>query len=706
MSEPHLPEIVVDEQALLVRTVRLLHEVPVLAPPKEDELVAELLRLREEVNNAKEEDKPSMLQQYDQQLALLEQIRAGSERPVVDPASPYFAHLRLDEDGHERDLFLGKGTRIDHGLRIVDWRNAPISRIFYSYQQGEDYEENFGGRVMEGTVVARRTVGVEQSILRRIESPEGSFVRLEDDSWTLRTRERPRLAGGQGSALATVHEDAHAAGRTLGQDAHGRPVRADKHLPDIAGLLDPEQFELITRPSSGFVVIRGTAGSGKTTVALHRIAWLAYDDPSVDSDRTLFLAFSRALRDYVERVLPALGVAKVRPITFPAWAAQMRRRHFPKLPQVINEDTPEVVLRLKSHPATMVALERHIEATDGLGTMEQAIDDWLTVLTRPDVLLPVFDELDPGGIPREDLERAIAWSRERGAELMNALDEDVEKEDKVAVFMDAEDDPILLRAWQKRVGPLRDKGQRPLRYKHIAVDEVQDFSPIEVRVLLDCLDEKRSITLAGDTQQHVMASAGFTSWSTFFGWLGVEGVEVETLRIAYRSSEPIVTFANRLLGDVNEDDTPPLTVRSGPPVEVFRFTDPGAAVGFLADALQQLARAEPLASVAVIAPNESTAQLYYDGLKRGEVPRLRLVQDEAFSFSPGVEVVDVRQVKGLEFDYVLLVDVSARSYPDTPSSRRLLHVAATRAIHQLWVTCVGTPSSILREAVEDQVDLA
>ena len=63
-------------------------------------------------------------------------------------------------------------------------------------------------------------------------------------------------------------------------------------------------------------MIRGTAGSGKTTVALHRIAYLAYDDPRIDSERTLFVVFSPALRDYVSHVLPALGVTRVQVATF------------------------------------------------------------------------------------------------------------------------------------------------------------------------------------------------------------------------------------------------------------------------------------------------------------------------------------------------------------------------------------------------------
>src|SRR6185295_12702555 len=111
----------------------------------------------------------------------------------------------------------------------------------------------------------------------------------------------------------------------------------------------------------------------------------------------------------------------------------------------------------------------------------------------------------------------------------------------------------------------------------VAIDEVQDFSPLEVRVLLDCLDERRSLTLAGDTQQHVLEEAGFTSWEDFFRHLGLAGTEVSTLLVSYRSTHEIVAFAVAVLGDLNEDDTPPQTTRGVPPVELFRFTDHEAA---------------------------------------------------------------------------------------------------------------------------------
>ena len=144
---------------------------------------------------------------------------------------------------------------------------------------------------------------------------------------------------------------------------------------------------------------------------------------------------------------------------------------------------------------------------------------------------------------------------------------------------------------------------------------------------------------------------------------------------------------------------PPQVTREGPQVELFRFTDAGAGVAFLAEALTELLREEPLASVAVLTPDSTSSQTWFEGLHRGEVPRLRQVVDHEFSFAPGVEVTEVAQVKGLEFDYVVLVDVGPWEYPDTSAARRLLHVGATRAVHQLWVMTSGEPSPIVREAM-------
>jgi len=687
--------IITEELALLDQVTTLLNDVPAVAPPSEASLVQELTRLREMMTEGeKTEDQAALLEQWNRQSALLEQLRASRQAPQVDRNSPYFAHLRLREHGSERDILLGKATRLQRGVRIVDWRNAPISRIFYRYQQGEEYEEEIAGRTMTGTVAARRTVTIRNQALHRIDAPEGIFSAdpQAPDGWHKGLVEAAQLMGGEGAALR-AHSAGEGTHRRLGTDLEGRHRRTDKHLPDIAGLIDPQQFALITRPSSGFVVIRGTAGSGKTTVALHRIAYLAYDDAAIDSAQTLVVVFSSALRDYVSHVLPALGVERVQARTFHEWAAEQTRRLFPKLPRSTREDTPALVQRLKLHPGLLVALERQVARVSGRGTPAQVFDDWASVLNQAALLEEVFAQVAPDAFTTDELCRAAAWCRDRYQELSAWLEGD----QTVTAELDPEDDALLLHAWQLRIGPLPGRGNQPLRYRHIAIDEVQDFSPVEVRVLLGCLDERQSITLAGDTQQHLVQDAGFTSWAAFFKDLGLEGTEVSTLQISYRCSRQIAEFAVAVLGDLRENDVPLITTRSGPPVELFRFTDHGGCVAFLADALKELSSKERLASVAVLTPSRELSALYHRGLMNGEVPRLRRVENQDFTFAPGVEVTEIEQVKGLEFDYVILVEVSSSSFPDTPAARRLLHVGATRAVHQLWLTSVATPSPLVRD---------
>jgi DNA helicase-2/ATP-dependent DNA helicase PcrA len=213
--------------------------------------------------------------------------------------------------------------------------------------------------------------------------------------------------------------------------------------------------------------------------------------------------------------------------------------------------------------------------------------------------------------------------------------------------------------------------------------------------MLGCLDDHRSLTLAGDTQQNLMEQSGFTSWGDFLGQLGIPGTEVETLRVSYRSSREVIDFALDVLGDLREDEEPPEAPRSGPPVELFRFTDRGACVAFLSDALRRLADEEPLASVAVLTPDPDLSLVYHEGLVASDVPRVRLVVNQEFTFAPGIEVTEIEQVKGLEFDYVIVVDVTDDHYPNAASARRKLHVAATRAVHQLWLTSVGTPATLV-----------
>jgi DNA helicase-2/ATP-dependent DNA helicase PcrA len=128
----------------------------------------------------------------------------------------------------------------------------------------------------------------------------------------------------------------------------------------------------------------------------------------------------------------------------------------------------------------------------------------------------------------------------------------------------------------------------------------------------------------------------------------------------------------------------------------------GEAVAFLADALKELHANAPGANVAVLARFAPQADVYFEGLERAEVPNVRRVRKQDFTWEPGVEVTDVRQTKGLEWDEVVLVDANRTSYPETPQARHAMYVGATRAAHQLWCLASEEPSKLVEEGMKEQ----
>jgi DNA helicase-2/ATP-dependent DNA helicase PcrA len=103
----------------------------------------------------------------------------------------------------------------------------------------------------------------------------------------------------------------------------------------------------------------------------------------------------------------------------------------------------------------------------------------------------------------------------------------------------------------------------------------------------------------------------------------------------------------------------------------------------------------------VISRHAEQADAYFDGLRRAEVPALRRIRRDEFNFQPGVDVTDVANVKGLEFDYVVMVDVNDTSYPKVNWARHLLHIGVTRAAHQLWLVSTSEPSPLIPQALRD-----
>ena len=783
--EPEAKQIIEEEVIILAQ---LREHLANLSPQWRDVSYDDsLLELRDSLAEAREDEIAQIVTQMDSLASLSTHLDAQVEsQRVLDTDSPYFGHMRVRQEGRTRDVLMGNITLTTGQMPfpIVDWRHAPISRIFYSYREGEEFEEEFGGRAVEGEILAHRKVLILKGTLLRVECAQGIF-QLGAQGWEKLDQAPLMLEGGQGSAVrpASLSPLEFGAGPSAG-------LLTDKRLALVTGLLDQEQFNLITQPDSGVVVIDGGAGSGKTTIALHRLAYLAYENPRRFQPSTMLnVVFTPALAAYIKRLLEALGLPNSRTEIFENFMATLRRRHFPGLKVEYTEATPSTLLRFKQHPVVMQLLrerrelwarEFRLDLAQAMtqGTAQQllfpdpsadaCLQAWDSLADRPLALrlkeftywvlgrgiLPHIGKFPHGWVVQKRLRDFLAencptadnpqelvltiwmeaflnlaWlsdalSRNAPGEFspsqiveirdwsfrfysswedaknpvereMGILEEEGQSNPAPDLpQLDHEDDTLLLLLYREMVGPLRGRKNRDLKVQHLMVDEAQDFSPLDLRVLIDLAAEPRSITLAGDTDQRMVLQNSFTRWEDVLEQLNLPSKAIKPLQVGYRSTRQIMDFARAVLGPLARE-RPWRAVRDGAPVSLFRNTDAGQTVAMLSDALLSLMQREPQANVAVIARYPEQADIYHEGLVKADLPRLKRVRDYGFTFKPGVEVTDIAQVKGLEFDYVVLVDADASTYPDEPAARYMLHVGATRAAHQLWLISAKQPSPII-----------
>lgn len=754
-----------EEREILVELRARLYAHVTQAQGEATDFDRELLRLRDQYAEARLEDRAAIVEHMSR-LAALRQVQHRERSYPINPQSPYFAHLRLlneeKPDAQPYDVLIGRRAFIDsgRGIKVVDWRNAPISRIYYCYQEGEEYEEKLGDRVQLGTVQLRRTVTIQEGELRRLRDHDESLV-LGPEGWQAQTVSSTQLSGGGGSALR-----APSAGRQRRLGRGGGPSA----LPEITALIDPEQFRAITAQGSGVVIIRGGAGTGKTTIALHRAAWLHFQDPKhFSAQRMLVLTPGDALRRYVSSLLPSLDVEGVQIRTFVDFAFHSLKRLLPEVREyTLMEHTQAGAQRLKRLPTLITVLEQVVQAEiEAFEAQLQAIAGaavmraWVARRTLPvgrriNAMLVWLREggaaqlgagetstvrrflrnaqselLDPVQIwldlltDRGRLEAALKaaeqpfyeWELDQLVSTVRVQAqskvqlEDYDEGYRVGVdgratsegerrnTLDADDCALMLRICQLKYGVLSGPTGERIRYHHVVVDEAQDLSPVMIQAICHLVEPGGPVTLAGDTAQRLVLDNGFESWEGLVEILQMPVKILPALAISYRSTQEVMVVARHVLGHLAQEESAQRDARSGAPVELLRFDEMGEAVAFLADALKSLRSRERQASVALIAPTSEVADQYYAVLRRANVPLLRRVHAQEFEFTPGIDLTDVMQIKGLEYDYVVALETTAQHYPQTDQARYRLHVIFTRAAHQLWLVCCDQPSLLLPETL-------
>ncbi len=614
---------------------------------------------------------------------------------------PYFGILEIADDAlGVRTYCLGRQSFFDssHRVLVLDWREAPISRLYYEYEVGEIYEEIIVKKERSGTIAAKLQVDTTGGELLKIVDRGVHLVRQQDGSW--------RQAGVE-TAVSRKEQ------------------QQDHRLPEITSLISREQFRAITQPDSGTILLQGGAGSGKTTVGLHRIAYLTYHNPEhFAPDRILVVMFNRSLQQYISRVLPDLGLKPgVRVETYHSWAGKVCQQAGIPLRYEARE-APREVVQLKKHPLMGFLVERYVgELLDksrswlleNLSQTGEAPPRGLVDGIRKAALFPDFFKVllrhhEDAGEDRsegwrhlvkrlvarlsnhqEDLQAMLAdrqllqdiftgtGTREKSIEQLGER-QMMLKEKGLLDFADA---GLLVRL-------LQAKGVASAlpAYAHVMVDEAQDLSQVELATLLAAADKRQSVTMCGDMAQKIKGEVTFASPAGFAQFireqqerLGAAEVRAETLMIGYRATRPIMEAAWKIL-----HDQPTLVVaRDGPPVAVVRtlsYEDTiEAAHGILTGYRQE----RPRALVAMVCRYIADANRVFADLQRLGLKDLRRHARQDFSFQPGVVVTNAHQVKGLEFSAVMVINPTPQHYRDDRESRMLLHVVFTRAADNLWI---------------------
>jgi hypothetical protein len=569
-------------------------------------------------------------------------------------------YLAVATERGDRTYLLGPRTRVDGGAVLLDWRTAPLAEVFFRYRPGEPYEIEAGERTTGGRVVARWVI-----------ANHGEALIGEDrviDATGERARARP-------------------------QPAFGPPIDRSA-LP----VLDPEQQAAVDLPADTSLVLDGEAGVGKTLVALFRIASLARRAQAHGRRfRPLVLVPTEGLRRLVRLLADRLEIAQLEIAVVDDWLLERVRAAFPGLPKRISETAGAQVIALKRHPAVRVVLD------DFIGWKPPRGDDSDSKIARSRMrLLHLFGDQPrlerivaaaAGALPARAIAAATAHTRMQfeittekayahvDADRLVALDGrrlDAGTSTHDVHTFDAEDVPVLFELVRRGALP---RVALPT-YDHIVVDEAQLRSAMELAAIGDALAPHATATLAGDHRQATDETAWFTGWAPARAELRRPRWIETTLEVTYRSVPAISRFARAIVERAAPSE-PPAEPPADPAVWASRCTGALGQAAALCWHLDALITRDPWRQICVIARTAEHARRLAAELSRGVDPLV--VLDGDFQFAPGVIVTTATAVSGLEFDAVVIPDLSPAFYPATPELARALYVASTRARDWLWI---------------------
>ena len=565
--------------------------------------------------------------------------------------NPYFGRIDFKTEDEVIKVYVGiYGFNYENRNYIFDWR-APISNLFYDYGIGKaKYEAPIG--TINGDIILRRQYKIENGTIERIIESE---ININDEMLQ--------------EVLSNNSSD---------------------KMKNIVTTIQKEQNEIIRDTSNKYMIIQGVAGSGKTSVALHRIAYLLYKEKNLSYSNILIFSPNDIFTEYISDVLPELGERNVINNTFNYLLEQYLKK-FAKLEKF--SDFLEKVYENNIKPNYI--FDRH--------ELDYFIQDYIKshIFHRNiNVAKEMFNKFELNDLLLNKYKKLSLMERisNLAEYLCNKLNVSIRKNkrkienliiselgislDPVSIFLEF----LKVKGIEKEI--INKIDYEDLEYiiyiyfelngypynsniKHVVIDEAQDYSELQFYILRKCF-EKAYFTILGDVNQAINPYCQYNSLEELSDVFS-DGYKYIELNNTYRSSPEILDYSNTILGIKNIK-----SIRSSNGIPVKHYNN-NENVDEIVKNIQYIYE-HGFKNVAIITKNSAETNKMYNKLMKKNTEynfTKNMIKKDCISIMPSY------LAKGLEFDGVIIYNDINDMYND--DEKKLYYVAVTRAQHGLFV---------------------
>ncbi|WP_415349120.1 HelD family protein [Clostridium perfringens] len=654
--------------------------------------------------NAVEEykdDEDKLIEYFDHERYVKEQAFTTIDKKLKEltilKESPYFGRVTFNDlEFDQKDtLYVGRFGVTPEGSYepvIVDWR-APVASLFYHGSLGEASYTSPDGPI-KCDIEGRRQIIVKKGELKGVFD---SAIDVKDDILQM--------------VLSNNSSD---------------------KLKDVIMTIQQEQDEIIRKEKTSNIVVNGVAGSGKTTIALHRVAYLLYNYRKELEDKVLILGPNGIFMEYISQVLPSLGEVGVKQETFASFAlkemdSELYIMSFDKyLEKILSEDKEfiedakyknsyEIIEDLDNLVKEMDKDYFHVEDVKYFGDLVISKEEIEEMFNKHYEYMPLFrrsekikriilskikdkrdekvwelneelrkekEKLTPEEllIEENNLEfRRKLRIREIVKEVMDSrakLDSWISREDVLDIYDRFNGNkkeytindlaPILYLA-------IKLEGKKATKdYRHVVIDEAQDYSPLQFKVVRE-LTGTKYFTVVGDVNQRLIKYSDLAPMMELGKIFDDVNPDIYNLNKSYRSTYEIMEYANKYL---DEDRIIPI-VRHGKPVEEIEFHNNEELSESIIEFLKEFSN-EGLESIAIITRDKEELEKVYNLISN----KVHLVKfdNEDVLYKGGNVIIPSYFAKGLEFDGVIIVDNGSSK---DENEDLIKYIMSTRALHRL-----------------------